>query len=87
MLDKQARQILPSVFVYTRTAEHDSQVFAYEPVKWIRRLRSQSPLGAPKVCVVEAGQGHFTPPDATASQWALDCAVLDAWCKGDLGPA
>lgn len=77
----------PSVFVYSRTAEHDSQVYAYEPVKWIRRLRHQSPKGAPKICVVERGQGHFTPPDATASQWAVDCAVLDAWVEGALSPA
>ena len=71
----------PNVLVLTRTAEHDSQVFAYESVKWIRRLRQQSggPTDAPKLCIVEKGQGHFTPPDATIQQWALDAAVLDAW--------
>lgn len=75
----------PSVLVLTRTAENDSQVFAYESVKWIRRLRSHDRgQAAPKLCIVERGQGHFTPPDRQDFQRALDCAVLDAWCKGDL---
>jgi len=70
---------IPNTFVLTRTAEFDSQVFAYESVKWIRRLRANSYLGAPKLCVIERGQGHFTPPDLTIEQWANDCAFLDAW--------
>lgn len=74
----------PSVLVYARTAEHDSQVYTYEPVKWIRRLRSNATEGAPKVCVVERGQGHFTPPDLAAQQAALDLAVLDAWVDQEL---
>jgi protease II len=69
----------PNVFVLTRTAENDSQVFAYESVKWIRRLRDAAPLGAPKLCIVESDQGHFTPPDKTAQQWSLDLSLLDAW--------
>lgn len=71
----------PNVMVLTRTAEHDSQVFAYESVKWIRRLRQGAgqPNDAPKLCIVEKGQGHFTPPDVTIQQWALDAAILDAW--------
>ena len=66
----------PSVFVLTRTAEFDSQVFAYEPVKWIRRLRKGGGL---KLAIIESGQGHFTPPDKTLKQWATDCALLDSW--------
>ncbi len=69
----------PKVLVLTRTAENDSQVFAYESVKWIRRLRESAGGGAPKLCIVERDQGHFTPPDATIKQWALDMAILDAW--------
>jgi dienelactone hydrolase len=74
----------PEVLVIARTAEHDSQVYTYEPVKWVRRLRANAPDGAPKVCVVERGQGHFTPPDLAAQQAALDLAVLDAWVDQDL---
>ena len=75
----------PNIFVLTRTAEHDSQVFAYESVKWIRRLRENAGSNsAPKLCIIEHDQGHFTPPDATIKQWALDCSILDAWIHGEL---
>ena len=74
----------PNVFVLTRTAENDSQVFPYESVKWIRKLRQGAPNGAPKLCIVEKDQGHFTPPDSTIRQWSFDCAILDSWIEGDL---
>jgi prolyl oligopeptidase PreP (S9A serine peptidase family) len=84
--DTAAVKAAPNVFVWARTAEHDSQVFAYEPIKWVRRLRAVGGVQAkgPKIVVVEKGQGHFTPPDATVHQWSLDCAVLDAWMEGQL---
>jgi hypothetical protein len=73
----------PNVFVLARTAVHDSQVFAYEPLKWIRRLREHAPKGAPKLCVVNRHAGHFTAPDIQYDQWSLDCAMLDAWVSGE----
>jgi len=71
----------PNIFVLARTAENDSQVFTYESVKWIRRLRNAQPLhgGAPKLCIIERDQGHFTVPEDTVTQWSLDCALLDTW--------
>ena len=72
---------IPTIFVLARTAENDSQVFTYESVKWIRRLRKQ---GAPKICIIEKGQGHFTPPELQQKQWAVDCALLDGWIHNDL---
>jgi len=81
--DSAAAIASPKVFVLTRTAENDSQVYAYESVKWIRRLRSHdSADSAPKLCIVERGQGHFTPPEKTHRQWAVDCALLDGWIQG-----
>jgi len=75
----------PNVLVLARSAIHDSQVFTYESVKWIRRLRAnQTEKGAPKLCIIEKDQGHFTPPDATIKQWSLDCAILDAWIEKEL---
>ena len=74
----------PAIFVLTRTAENDSQVFDYESVKWSRRLRESSHGGAPKLCIVERGQGHFTPPDRVLEQWSTDCALLDSSIQGDL---
>jgi len=73
----------PSIFVLSRTAENDSQVFTYEPVKWIRRLRKNLDR-IPKLCIIEKGQGHFTPPDIQSKQWAVDCALLDAWIHREL---
>jgi protease II len=75
----------PNVLVLARTAENDSQVFAYESVKWIRRLRgAQGPYGAPKLCIVEKDQGHFALPGDTLQQWALDAAILDTWIHNEL---
>jgi protease II len=76
-----ATEIKPkNVFVLNRTAEHDSEVFAYESVKWIRRLREgQGTSDAPKMLVFEDGQGHFTPPDQAIQQHTLDAALLDVW--------
>lgn len=87
--DSAAVTASPKVFVFARTAENDSQVFAYESVKWIRRLRfSAGKNGFPKICLVEKGQGHFTPPERMMEQWSLDAAILNAWVKGELqGPA
>jgi len=75
----------PTILVLARSAIHDSQVFTYESVKWIRRLRAnQGAKDAPKLCIIEKDQGHFTPPDATVKQWSLDCAILDAWIEKEL---
>ena len=81
--DSAATTAAPGVFVLTRTAENDSQVYAYESVKWIRRLRANDTReSAPKLCIVERAQGHFTPPEKTSHQWAVDCALLDGWIQG-----
>lgn len=73
------------VFVLARTAMNDSQVFTYESVKWIRRLRkTPGENDAPKLCIIEKDQGHFTPPDISIVQWSLDCAILDAWMEKKL---
>jgi oligopeptidase B len=77
----------PTIFVLARTAKHDSQVFTYEPIKWIRRLRENAPMGAPKLCFVDGAHGHFTPPEATTEQWATDCALLESWLQKDLPSA
>jgi protease II len=66
----------PNVFVYAKTATNDSQVYTYESVKWIRRLRKASPTGAPKLLKVDFGIGHFTPPNSAAQTHAHDCAIL-----------
>jgi oligopeptidase B len=73
-----AAQSCPGVFVLARTAAHDSQVYTYEAIKWIRRLRANAPYGEAKLCIVEGSQGHFTPPESEAEQYGLDLALVDA---------
>jgi hypothetical protein len=72
----------PNVFVLARTAENDSQVYTYEAIKWVRRLRANQTAGvAPKLCIVERGQGHFTPPDSRCVQYGVDAALLEELMK------
>jgi protease II len=73
-----AAQSCPEVFVLARSAAHDSQVYTYEAVKWVRRLRANAPYGEAKLCIVEGGQGHFTPPESEAAQYGLDLALVEA---------
>jgi len=72
----------PNIFVYSKTAVHDSEVFTYEPVKWIRRLRNHKGVSsAPKVLAIDMSSGHFTLPEKSQENFAIDCAVLDGWVK------
>jgi hypothetical protein len=62
---------LPGVFQIVRTALNDSQVYAYESMKWITRCKSPSAYLA-----IEGGQGHFTRGPLLHKQQAQDLAVL-----------
>lgn len=62
---------LPGVLQIVRTALNDSQVYAYESVKWITRSRCSHAYLA-----VEGGQGHFPSADKNSSQQAQDLAVI-----------
>ena len=71
----------PNIFVLARTAENDSQVFAYEPLKWIWRLREGSE-GRPKegkLFAFATGQGHFYVADAAEKARSIDLAILHEW--------
>ena len=62
---------LPGVLQIVRTALNDSQVYAYESVKWITRSRCANAYLA-----VEGAQGHFPSADKNNSQQAQDLAVI-----------
>ena len=62
---------LPGVLQIVRTALNDSQVYAYESVKWITRSRCSHAYLA-----VEGAQGHFPSADKNNSQQAQDLAVI-----------
>ncbi len=80
---------LPAIFILCRTGLNDTQVYAYEPVKWILRARGHSgtpalSVGAsastsPKLLAIEAGQGHFYSGPTEIDARALDLAILDAY--------
>ena len=69
----------PDVAVLARTAENDSEVYAYEPVKWIGRLRGAR--GRPKIVRIAADSGHFAPEETVAR----DCAEDLGFWLGVLG--
>ena len=62
---------LPGVFQIVRSALNDSQVYAYESMKWITRCKSSSAYLA-----IEGDQGHFTRGPVLHKQQAQDLAVL-----------
>lgn len=70
----------PNIFVLVRTAENDSQVLPYEPLKWIWRLREgaeESKEG--KLFAFAKGQGHFYVADAAEKARSTDLAILHEW--------
>jgi protease II len=67
----------PRIFVLARTGLNDSQVYAYEPIKWIRRLRKPGDMVyAQKVIGIAAGEGHFYSPGVALQAKAEDLAIL-----------
>ncbi len=71
---------IPALKVLCRTGLNDTQVYAYEPVKWIRALRARG--GQPKVLAIASGEGHFYGAEEAIQARAEDTALLDAWSRG-----
>jgi protease II len=69
----------PNIFVLARTAENDSQVLSYEPLKWIWRLRDGSPAAEGKLFAFAEGQGHFYAADADKKARSSDLAIIHTW--------
>jgi hypothetical protein len=76
----------PNIFVLARTGENDSQVLAYEPLKWIWRMRGQANASAAqsqgmegKLFAFGKSQGHFYDEDADNKARSYDLAVLHNW--------
>lgn len=76
----------PDIFVMARTGLNDSEVYAYEPVKWIRRLRNggdsqnlnpnPNPNPQPKIIGIAEGEGHFYSERTALQAKAEDLAIL-----------
>lgn len=71
----------PNVFVLCRTGLLDKQVFAYEPFKWIQRLRGNNE-GIPaqeshrKYIAFDSNEGHVFRVEKKSRFRALDLAIL-----------
>lgn len=72
----------PTIFVLSRTALNDKEVFAYESVKWITKLKDLQrgiKEAAPKLLALEIGEGHFAPQETATIQRAKDIALFSSW--------
>jgi pimeloyl-ACP methyl ester carboxylesterase len=67
---------IPELFVVARSDMADLEVYPYEVVKWILRMRGNS--GNNKLLYVDSGKGHFTTDYESRAE---DLALLDQWLK------
>ena len=70
----------PELFVVARADLRDLEVYPYEVLKYIRRVRGPS-KGQKKLLYISADKGHFT---TTAKTRAEDLALLDSWLDKNL---
>ena len=64
------------LFVVARSDKADLEVYPYEVMKWITRVRG---VGDEKLLYVHNGQGHFT---TNIESRAEDLALLENWLTG-----
>ena len=65
----------PGLFVLARTDKADLEVYPYEVLKYIRRVRG-SDKGKKKLVFVSESKGHFTTDKKTRAE---DLALLEGW--------
>ncbi len=71
---------LPALMILCRTGLNDTQVYAYEPLKWILKSRGPSPAPSmPKLLGIAIDQGHFYSGATELDARATDLAILDAF--------
>lgn len=70
---------IPALKVLCRTGLNDTQVYAYESVKWIRALRGPRTFDNSKVLAIASGEGHFYGAEKAIQSRAEDTSLLDAW--------
>ncbi len=71
----------PGLFVIARAAENDSQVYAYEPLKWIMELQSAGITAKQegKLYAFGVNQGHHYTNDADIKARCTDMAIIHCW--------
>jgi pimeloyl-ACP methyl ester carboxylesterase len=66
----------PDLFVVARTDKADIEVYPYEVLKYIRRVRGHSVGEAKKLVYISDSKGHFTTDQKTRAE---DLALLENW--------
>jgi len=66
---------IPELFVIARTDTADLEVFPYEVIKFIHKVRGNG-KGQKKLLFIDEGLGHFTTSVKSRSE---DLALLDSW--------
>ena len=66
------------LFVIARTDLNDLEVYPYEVLKWILRMRSNEKDEQPKLLKIHEGKGHFTTTSESRSE---DLFLLKRWIK------
>lgn len=70
----------PRIFVLSRTALQDKEVYAYESVKWITKLKDlQTETASPKFLAFEEKEGHFASEPRGFEHRANDMAIFHSW--------
>ena len=68
---------MPNIFIVARTDMSDLEVYPYEPLKYVTRMRGHdSPGSQPKLIYISSEKGHFTTTDKSRAE---DLALLDTW--------
>jgi protease II len=70
----------PALFVVARTALGDIEVYAYESVKWMERLKTGGHLFI-------GNAGHFTESADVYTEYAEDFVLLEEWLGRQPAPA
>lgn len=84
-IDSLPEEGAPAVFVVARTSLNDKEVFAYEAVKWITKLRGSSLQGGQeKYLSITGGEGHFVRGPTGARQKTEDFLLLDGWLRSSV---
>ena len=80
-MERIPRKGYPNLFMVARTDMSDLEVYPYEPLKYITRVRANGQSGSqPKLIYISSDQGHFTTTDRTRAE---DLALLDEWVSSD----
>lgn len=66
----------PELFVLSRTAENDSQVYTYETLKWIEALRGKNTNDSSKLVFISENEGHFIQNDSLYKNLSEDFFLL-----------